>query len=164
LEDREIYKIINEMKKDDILIVTELSRIARSMSEINEITSIAIRKGIIIRVISGDRIIDNSIQSQSLTFAIGMSAQIERDLISERTKSALKEAKNRGVKMGRPKKSGIKLEGREKEIKEMLKNGASKSYIARALSVNRITVDKFIKDNALNEKLIKEMTKNKIKQ
>jgi putative DNA-invertase from lambdoid prophage Rac len=109
-EDREIYKVIAEMGKGDILIVTELSRLARSMIELNQIIGNAISKGISIKIVTNNKTIDDSIESQAFVFAFGIGAQVERDLISERTKSALQAKKAQGVKLGRPEGKGNKVD------------------------------------------------------
>ena len=92
------------------------------------------------------------IQSKVLAFAFGLSAEIERNLISQRTKEALARKKAEGKVLGRPvgAKSGhVKLSGKEEAIREMLKNGVPKVKIARKYKVCRGTVYKFIADNGL---------------
>ena len=90
------------------------------------------------------------IQSKVLAFAFGLSAEIERNLISQRTKEALARKKAEGVVLGRPKgrkSSRVKLSGKEDVIKVLLEEGVSKSEIARIFKVNRMTVDSFIKNH-----------------
>jgi len=138
--DREIYKVIDSMSKGDILLVTELSRLARSMIELNKITGEAIEKGIIIKVVVGGYTIDNSITSQALVFAFGISAQIERDMISERTKSALKAKQAQGVTLGRPVGKGGKVDDAmkatgisESELLNYIKVGLKADAIGKML-------------------------------
>jgi DNA invertase Pin-like site-specific DNA recombinase len=91
----------------------------------------------------------DNIQSKVLAFAFGLSAEIERDLISQRTKEALARRKSEGVILGRPrgrKSSHVKLSGHEKEIRELLEKHTSKSAIGRMFGVNRMTVDSFLKE------------------
>ena len=149
-KDREIYLVMDALNKDDVLIITELSRLGRSTIEINDIVGKALNKGIVIMVINNDVVIDNSIGSKAIVFALGISAEMERDLISERTKSALKVLKDKGVKLGRPKGSSI-LQEKKTEIEDLLKLGMNVSMIARYLKVSRITVTKFIQVNGLKE-------------
>lgn len=144
---REIYSIINDMSKGDILIVTELSRLARSMIELNKITGEAIEKGIIIKVVVGGYTIDDSIASQAMVFAFGISAQIERDMISERTKSALKAKQEQGVTLGRPVGKGGKMDKAIKEsglseekILDYIQAGLKADAIAKLLKINVRTV------------------------
>jgi DNA invertase Pin-like site-specific DNA recombinase len=94
----------------------------------------------------------DDIQSKVLAFAFGLSAEIERDLISQRTKEALELRKKEGVILGRPvgrKSSHVKLTGHEEEIRRLVRDGHSKSWLGRHFSVNRMTVDKFMKDNGI---------------
>ena len=91
----------------------------------------------------------DDIQSKVLAFAFSLSAEIERDLISQRIKEALARRKSEGVILGRPrgkKSSHVKLSGHEKEIRELLDKKISKSAIGRILGVNRMTVDAFLKE------------------
>ena len=91
----------------------------------------------------------NNIQSKVLAFAFGLSAEIERDLISQRTKEALARKRLEGVILGRPwgkKSSHVKLSGHEKEIRKLLKKNTSQSAIGRIFGVDRMTVAKFLKE------------------
>ncbi|MCY3998724.1 MAG: recombinase family protein, partial [Flavobacteriaceae bacterium] len=97
----------------------------------------------------------NDINSKVLAFAFGLSAEIERNLISQRTKEALARKKAEGVILGRPKgskSSKTKLTGKEKQIKELLDKRVSYSAISRILNVHRLTVSKFVKERGLNKK------------
>ena len=97
----------------------------------------------------------DDIQSKVLAFAFGLSAEIERNLISQRTKEALARKKAEGVILGRPtgrKSSKVKLSGKENYIEELLLQGVSISEIARIYKVNRNTVSKFIKERVKKEK------------
>ena len=88
-----------------------------------------------------------------LAFAFGLSAEIERNLISQRTKEALARAKSEGKILGRPKgrkSDHVKLSGKEKKIIDFLSAGTSKIQIAKHFHVDRNTLYKFISDNALN--------------
>lgn len=95
----------------------------------------------------------DDIQSKVLAFAFGLSAEIERNLISQRTKEALARKRAEGVTLGRPKgkkSSRVKLSGKEEIIKELRDQGLSQRKIALIYKVNRMTVAKFIKDNHLD--------------
>ena len=94
------------------------------------------------------------ISSKVLAFAFGISAEIERNLISQRTKEALARKKSEGVCLGRPKgkkSSHVKLTGKDHVIRYCLEAGFSKSAIARKLHVHRITLSKYISDNMSGE-------------
>ena len=92
------------------------------------------------------------IQSKVLAFAFSLSAEIERNLISQRTKEALARRRAEGVVLGRPKgrkSSKVKLSGQEGTIRTLLSRKVSKSEIARIFGVNRMTVDTFIKNHGI---------------
>src|SRR5579871_3033696 len=103
---RKIAEVIEELQVGDTLIVSELSRLGRSMLECMEILSIAFQKGIHIFAVKGNWQLDNSIQSKIVAMAFSMAAEIERDLISQRTKEALAARKKAGLALGRPRGSG----------------------------------------------------------
>ena len=100
---RKLFAIIDDAKKDDVLIVSELSRLGRSMLEIMEILSIASQKQMKIYAVKGNWNLDDSIQSKVMAMAFSIASEIERDLISIRTKEALRFKKENGIKLGRPK-------------------------------------------------------------
>src|SRR5215203_5505592 len=99
---RKIAEIIEEFTKGDTLIVSELSRLGRSMLECMEILSVAVEKGVKVYAVKGNWTLDTSIQSKIVAMAFSMASEIERDLISQRTKEALAARKLAGMKLGRP--------------------------------------------------------------
>src|SRR5258707_5777231 len=103
---RKIAQVIEEMGEGDTLIVSELSRLGRSMLEIMEILSVAVQKGIHIYSVKGNWQLDDSRQSKVVAMAFAIAAEIERDLISQRTTEALAARKRAGVILGRPKGVG----------------------------------------------------------
>lgn len=150
-KERKICKIINDCSRGDNLIVPELSRLGRSMLEIMEILSIATQKGINVYAVKGNWKLGNSIQSKILAMAFSMAAEIERDLISSRTKEALRARKAQGVKLGRPKGPGkSKLDKYRVEIEALLKNGSTKKFIAERYGVKPPTFFNWIKKNKIN--------------
>ena len=115
---------------------------------IMDILNICMNKECKIWTIKDNYRLGDDIQSKVLAFAFGLSAEIERNLISQRTKEALARKKAEGVVLGRPKgkkSSRVKLSGKEKIIAGMLDKKISKIEIARRLKVDRMTVDSFIK-------------------
>jgi Site-specific recombinases, DNA invertase Pin homologs len=115
---------------------------------IMDILNICMNKECKIWTIKDNYRLGDDIQSKVLAFAFGLSAEIERNLISQRTKEALARKKAEGIVLGRPKgkkSSHVKLSGKEKIISRMLDKQISKSEIARRLKVDRMTVDLFIK-------------------
>jgi len=152
VEKRKLGKLLKRLKKGDILICTELSRLGRSLLMIMSILHYCMKNDIQVWTIKDNFRLGADIQSQVLAFAFGLSAQIERDLISLRTKEALARKKAEGVVLGRPKgrkSSKVKLTGKEAEIKKLLDKKVSKSAIARIVGVHRLTVTKFIEENGL---------------
>lgn len=133
---RKIFDIVTELKAGDNIIVSELSRLGRSMLECMEILSIATDKKINIYAVKGNWNLDNSIQSKIVAMAFSMASEIERDLISARTTEALRVKKANGVKLGRPIGSGTsKLDKHRIEIEALLKNGSTKRYIAKRYEI-----------------------------
>lgn len=133
---RKIYDVINELRAGDNIIVSELSRLGRSMLECMEILSVATERKINIYAVKGNWNLDNTIQSKIIAMAFAMASEIERDLISSRTKEALRIKKLNGVKLGRPVGSGAsKLDKFKPEIDALLKNGATKRFIANRFGV-----------------------------
>lgn len=152
VEKRKLGALLKKLNKVDILISSEISRLGRNLMMIMSILNICMQKGIHVWTIKDNYRLGNDINSKVLAFAFGLSAEIERNLISQRTKEALARKKNEGAVLGRPKGSKstrTKLSGKEERIKEMLQEGISKSAIARRMKVSRITLLTFIKKNGL---------------
>lgn len=128
---RKIAQVIEDLKKGDSLVVSEMSRLGRSMLECMEILSIAMERGIHVYSVKGNWRLDQSIQSKIIAMAFSMAAEIERDLISQRTKEALRAKKASGMSLGRPKGPGkSKLDPFRPEIEALLDNGATLFFIA----------------------------------
>jgi len=129
---RKVADVINNLKPGDNLIVSELSRLARSTLQILEILDIARKKNINIHAIKGGWKLDNSMQSKIISTMFAMMSEIERDLISERTKEALRARKVQGIKLGRPQGKGkSKLDKFKTEILSMINYGVPKATIAK---------------------------------
>ena len=151
---RQLGNLLKKENKDDIIICSELSRLGRNLFMIMEILNICMTKECRVWTIKDNYRLGDDIQSKVLAFAFGLSAEIERNLISQRTKEALARKKAEGVILGRPKgrKSDpekYKLSGKEILIKELLKNGTSKRKIAKICKVDRNTLSRFISLNGL---------------
>lgn len=152
LEQRKFGHLLNKMKKGDMLIVSELSRMGRNLMQIMKILHDCMEKDIQVFTIKERYELGNNINSKVLAFAFGLSAEIERNLISQRTKEALARKKAEGVILGRPigsKSTTLKLTGKEEEIKKLLKKKISYSGIGRIVGAHRLTVSSFVKDNRL---------------
>jgi DNA invertase Pin-like site-specific DNA recombinase len=154
LEQRKFGQLLKKMQKGDVLIVSELSRMGRNLMQIMKILHDCMEKDIQVFTIKERYELGNNINSKVLAFAFGLSAEIERNLISQRTKEALARKKAEGVILGRPigsKSSTLKLTGKEEEIKKLLKKKISYSGIGRILGAHRLTVSSFVKDNQLSK-------------
>lgn len=151
---RELGKLLKKVKKDDLIICAELSRLGRNLFMIMEILNICMTKECKVWTIKDNYRLGEDIQSKVLAFAFGLSAEIERNLISQRTKEALARKRAEGIVLGRPqgrKSSHVKLSGKEETIRVLRQQNVSKSEIARIFGVHRMTVDAFIKNNNLDD-------------
>ena len=145
---RELGNLLEKVQKGDLIICSELSRLGRSLFMIMEILNHCMNKECRVWTIKDGYRLGDDIQSKVLAFAFGLSAEIERNLISQRTREALARKKAEGVVLGRPKgrkSSKVKLSGKEQYIKELRTQGVSISEIARIYKVNRNTVSTFIR-------------------
>jgi DNA invertase Pin-like site-specific DNA recombinase len=155
-QDRKLGKLLQSLKKEDILIISELSRLGRNLMEVMSILHDCMEREIKVYAIKEGYELGNNINSKVLAFAFGLSAEIEMNLISQRTKEALARRKSEGQTLGRPKGSlskETKLTGKEAEIKDLLKKKVSVSTIGRILGVHRLTVDSFIKTRNLKKNI-----------
>ena len=140
----------DRIKKGDTLIVSEISRLGRRLMEVMSILNACMLKNVILLTVKEKYELGNNIQSQILAFAFSLSAQIERDLISQRTREGLARRIASGQKLGRPMgghNSKYKLTGKEEKIKAMLEAGTSKAEMARKLKVSRNTLAAFLNRN-----------------
>lgn len=129
---RELGSIINSLVEGDHFIVSEFSRLGRSMLECIEIMTHCLDKKINLYAIKGQWRLDNSIQSKIIGMIFSIASEIERDLISKRTTEALRARKQKGLPLGRPKGRGkSKLDEYKEEIMALLNNGSSKVFIAK---------------------------------
>lgn len=143
---RGIGKIIEEAKEEDIIVASEISRLARSTLQVLEILETCANKRISVHITKGHMIIDGSMQSTITATILGLAAQIEREFISKRTKEALQRAKLNGTKLGRPrgKAKTVKLDEYEDQIREYLKKGVSKRSVARIIECSPSTLYSWI--------------------
>ena len=149
-QERRIAKILEELKPGDIIIVAEPSRLGRSMLECMEILAWAMRKGIYLYAVKGNWKLDQSIQSKIVALAFSMAAEIERDLISQRTKEALRFKKEQGLKLGRPKGPGkSKLDAFRPEIESLRANGSTQKFIAQRYNTTEANLHNWLKKNSL---------------
>ncbi len=158
-EKRELGKLLTKVKSGDYILCSELSRLGRSLMMIMAILNECSKKKVNIWTIKDNYRLDNDISSAVIAFAYGLSAQIERQLISQRTKEALARKKAEGVFIGRPKGSlskKVKLTGNEDKIRKYIKQGMSQREISLKLKVSKGTVNRFIKRENLHKYKQKE--------
>jgi len=147
LEKRQLNDLLNKLKENDILITCEISRLGRSLMEVMKILETCLNKNCRVWTIKENYRLGNDIQSKVLAFAFGLAAEIERNLISQRTKSSLANIKASGKKLGRPcasESKKLKLSANSKMLMAFWYQGMSKSQIARIFGVNRSTVRNFL--------------------
>lgn len=152
-EKRQLGKLLRRVRKDDLIICAEISRLGRNLFMIMDILHICMEKGCKVWTIKDGYRLGDDIQSKVLAFAFGLSAEIERNLISSRTKEALARKKAEGVPLGRPLGSRTaperrKLYAKREMIERLLAKGVSKTEIARRCRVCRNTVAKYAKEQA----------------
>lgn len=149
---RKLGRLLHKVGEGDLIICAELSRLGRSLFMIMEILSLCMKKGCRVWTIKDNYRLGDDIQSKVLAFAFGLSAEIERNLISQRTKEALARRKAEGVVLGRPKgrknsPDKYKLYGKETLIRELLAAGVSKRQTAKICKVDRNTLYRFLKSS-----------------
>lgn len=152
-EKRKLGKLLESVSTGDTIIVTELSRLGRSLMMILNVLQSLLEKDVKVIAIKEGYELGDNIQSKVLAFAFGLSAEIERTLLSERTKQGLERARKQGKQIGRrkgqkPKK--YKLTGKAAYIKRERITGRSKLSLAKEFNVTWVTLNKFMKKNKIN--------------
>jgi DNA invertase Pin-like site-specific DNA recombinase len=148
LQERAFGELLNKLKSEDILIVSEISRMGRNLLQIMSILNLCMEKQVKVFAIKEGYELGDNINSKVIEFSFGLSAEIERSLISQRIKEALARKKAEGIKLGRPKGSKKKnpiLLKHNDFIIERIKSGVKQIEIAKALKVHRHTVMNWIK-------------------
>ena len=149
LEKRKLGKLLKKIKQDDIIIASELSRLGRNLLQVMSILHHCMNIGCQVWTIKDNYKLGSDIQSKVLAFAFGLSAEIERNLISQRTKRCLDRLRAEGKHIGRVKGSKnkiTKLSGKDDLIKTLLSQNIQKKQIAKMLKVDYTTLYKFIKE------------------
>ncbi len=153
---RRLGELIQQAGKGDIIICSELSRLGRNLYMIMEILSQCMSRGCHVWTIKDGYRLGDDIQSKVLAFAFGLSAEIERNLISQRTKEALARMKAEGKHLGRPegsktRKKALALYQHEAFILQELEQGTPIREIARKLHCSRNTVRNYIQAYIMEE-------------
>ena len=143
---RKLGRLLRKMKAGDVLIITEISRLSRSLTEIMSIMGYCLEREVCIYTTKERYTFDNSINSKVLCFAFGLVAEIERNLISMRTKEALALKRAEGVRLGRRPGSDVKMQvlrENSARIEAMLASGMTVTKICRKIGISRNTWYKF---------------------
>lgn len=151
---RKLGGLVKKCQNGDRLIFSEISRIGRKLDMILDIIRECSERGIMIYTVKDRYVLEDSIQSKVLVTVMGLSAEIERDLIRQRTKEGLKRARAAGKQIGHPvgkKNKHHKLDGKHEEICKMLSEGKPKVQIAKRLKVDRETLYKYMKEHGLKK-------------
>ena len=146
---RKIGEIVDSLGKGDRILVSEMSRLGRSMMEIMTILNTCLEKSIAVHAVKGEWSLNGTIQSKVMAMAFSIAAEIERDLISKRTKEALAARKLSGVILGRP-AGKSKLDIHVLEIEDMLRQGVSQKYIATRMRCMESTLSLWMKRKGLD--------------
>ena len=151
---RKLNEIIDRLDDGDMLIISELSRIGRSVTEVIDIINTLIEKNV--RVVCIKENIDlrekQTIQSKLMITMFGLFAELERDLISQRTKEALKTRKDKGIKLGRPKGPGkSKIDPHKEDIQNLLDKDLPIASIAKLLDIKYFTLLAYIKKRKMKK-------------
>ena len=153
---RQLGRLLKKVEKGDLIICSELSRLGRNLFMIMEILNICMNKECQVWTIKDNYRLGDDISSKVLAFAFGLSAEIERNLISQRTREALARKKAEGVVLGRPKgKRNTQLnptcKRRQKHILTSLKDGVSIPLIAKNIGVARGTLYRYLAYTGVRE-------------
>ena len=148
---RELGAVFSTLKEGDAIVVSELSRLGRSTLQILEIMQQAKERGIAVHAVKGAWTLNGTMESKIVLTMLAMIAEIERDLISERTKEGLRARKAAGVVLGRPKGPGkSKLDKHRDEIVALVKNGSTKTFIAKRYVTSLPNLINWLKRDQLN--------------
>ncbi len=145
--ERRLGRLLSRAKEGDVVIISELSRLGRRLFMLFRILENLLQKGVKVYSVKDGYALDNTLQSKVLAFAFGMAAEIERDMISQRTREALSLRKQQGIRLGRPvgsKTKNHKLNPYKEKIIKWLNRGIPKARIARRCHVVDKTLRRYI--------------------
>jgi DNA invertase Pin-like site-specific DNA recombinase len=149
--EREIGRILDRVQAGDTIVVSEISRMARSTLQVLDILELAAIKGSSVHIVKNGMVMDGSMQATITATILGLAAQIEREFLSLRTKEALARRKSQGLPLGRPRgqAKSVKLDEQQEDILKYLKIGVSKRSIAKIVECSPTTLYSWLKRNQL---------------
>ena len=148
IQNRRLGKVLRQARKGDVLITSELSRLGRNLMQVMSFLHQCMEQDITVYTIKEGYELGNNLNSKILAFAFSLSAEIERNLISQRTKEALARKKAEGIQLGRPQggRCRRKLDGKEQIITQLLNERRTTLFLSKVLGVHRQTLRMFIDD------------------
>jgi DNA invertase Pin-like site-specific DNA recombinase len=157
-KNRALGQLLTETaQKGDVVIFAEISRMARSTLQVLEMLECCMYREITVHIAKQQMVLDSSIPSKIAATVLGLAAEIERELISLRTKEALARRKAEGKHLGRPKgrkSAALKLDAFETEIRTYLAKGISKRSIAKLLDCSPSTLYDWLERRGLRKRAI----------
>ena len=147
LNKRQLGQLLDDLQPNDVLIAAEISRLGRSLLEVMHILEYCLNKNCQVWTLKENYRLGNDIQSKVMAFAFGLSAEIERNLISQRTKASLESVRATGKRLGRPfsaQSKKLKLSRNTKKVKELLDMGLTHYRIGKIMGVKPATVSHFV--------------------
>lgn len=150
---RKLKQVVDDLKAGDVLIVPELSRLGRSLVEILQLLNLLKDIGVkVFSVKENFQLNGDDMQSKVMRTMLGLFAEIERDLISARTKEGIAAARASGKQLGRPKGTGkSRLDVHKPDIVNLIQNGAKRSFIAERFNVSPATLWGWLNKHELNK-------------
>lgn len=149
-EKRKLGKLLRKIKTGDVIICSELSRLGRKLFMVISILEHCMKVGAKVLTVKDGYELGDNVQSKVLAFAFGLVAELEREMISKRTKEALQRRKADGKRLGRPFGSRNKkhaLDGKEEKISKLLNQGLPVAQVAQRLKVSSVTLYAYLKSN-----------------
>lgn len=166
-DQRRIEELLGSLATGDRLVVSELSRLGRSLGQVIQLIDELVKRKIRFVAIKEDIRFEGKqdLQTKVMIALFGLFAEVERDLISERTKEGLVAARARGCLLGRPKGSlgTSKLDGKEGEIRKLLEKEVSKRSIAKIMDVSTTNLRHFIRTRKLTPEALKGTSKSQVR-
>lgn len=151
VQERTLGKAIGRMREGDLLVCTELSRLGRNMMMVMSILNRCSEKNVRIRSIKDNFELSDSIQSKIIAFAFSLAAEIERNLIAERTREALAAKKAVGIKLGRPcgkSRERLRYDRMREDVLQMLEQKRPRKEIAEKVGIHPNTLLRYLKEDS----------------